>query len=140
MATIAEQMRRMGFRQEIIDGATVDGKPLCDVPGGTTPKSRLPERMNKTEALYAVELEWERVYGRIIGWQFGAVKLRLADKTWYTPDFLVQLPDGRMRFVEIKGWLRDDAAVKFKCAREQFPWAEFLMLRRVKKRWVEVNI
>ncbi len=93
------------------------------------------DRMNKTEALYAQELELRRLAGEIIDWKFGAVKLRLADNTHYTPDFLVVFPDGQLCFDETKGFERDDAVVKFKLAAELFPYWRFRMIKREKDAW-----
>lgn len=89
---------------------------------------------NKWEAEYAAELEQAR--RDIPGFWFGfeSVKLRLADSTFYTPDFMVRWPTGLVEFHEVKGFLRDDAAVKFKVAAEMFPWATFKMFRKRKVR------
>lgn len=83
------------------------------------------EGMNRTEAKYAGELEVRRLAGEIWAWWFEPLKLRLADKTYYTPDFLVQHADDRLEFVEIKGHWEDDARVKWKTAAELCPWAWF---------------
>ena len=135
--TFAKDLRKMGFSDEQIAAAEVDGKPLAEVD---KKKPSRVEGMNKTEAQYSYELDWRKQEGVVEEYWFERVKLKLAYKTFYTPDFLVRYTDGRLVFVEIKGFLRDDAAVKFKLAREMFPWAEFVMLRRVKGEWVEVNI
>jgi len=132
---IATQLKQMGFKPDQIAGALVDGKPLAAVEE-KKPKSE----MNKTEALYALELDALLRENIIASWKFESIKLRLAKRTWYTPDFFVIPTIGRPRFVEIKGFLRDDAAIKFKLAREAYPWADFVMLRRVKGQWVKVNI
>lgn len=136
--SIADELRRLGFKDEQIAGALVDGKPLAEVD---RPKpSKTPDGMNKTEAAYAIELDWLKREGAIAGYWFESIKFKLARKTTYTPDFCVLFPDGRIQFVEIKGFLRDDAAIKFKLAREKFPQWEFIMLRKVKREWVKVNI
>ena len=97
--------------------------------------------MNKTEKRYAQEVLDPRVWtGELVTWKFEAVKLKLAYRTWYTPDFWTIAPDGRMEMIEIKGFLQDDAAVKYKIAREAFPIFEWRMIRRVKGEWVEVRI
>ena len=135
--TLSDDLRRMGFSAEQIATSLVDGKPIAEA------ERKKPSRvdgMNKTEALYSVELDWLKREGVVVEWLFESIKLRLAKRTWYTPDFFVRFADGRMMFVEIKGFLRDDAAVKFKMARDKFRWAEFIMLRRIKTNWVPVNI
>ena len=91
--------------------------------------------MNKWEESYLrEELEPRRIVGEILWYGFEAIKLRLADCTFYTPDFAVLTSDLRLEFHECKGGLiRDDAIVKFKIAAALFPF-HFLMLqkRRVK--------
>lgn len=134
--SVVERLRQMGFSDKLIAGAMVDGKPISEA----ATKSTVKAEMNKTEALYALELEQLKRDGVVVFWWFESIKLRLAKRTWYTPDFFVLFNDGRMLFVEIKGFLREDAAVKFKTAREKFSWAEFTMIRRVKGHWVPVNI
>ena len=134
--TVTDQLRRLGFSDEAIARATVGGKPLIEA----VRKPSRVDRMNKTEALYSVELEWQQREGTIRRWAFESLKFRLAKRTWYTPDFAVWLTDGRLRLVEVKGFLRDDAAAKFKIAREMYAEFEWLMVRRVKGHWEEVPI
>ena len=78
-------------------------------------------RMNKLEARYANWLEVAKRSGEIVSWKFEAVTLRLAERTTYTPDFYVMLPDGSVGFHETKGFWRDDARAKIKIAAEMFP-------------------
>ncbi len=78
-------------------------------------------KMNKREALYSLELEARRRTGEIQAWMFESVKFRLADRTWYTPDFAVWHNDGRMECVEVKGHWEDDARVKWKVVAELYP-------------------
>lgn len=89
-------------------------------------------QMNRTEAAYAEHLE--RIKGTVIAWyRFEGVKLRLADNTFYTPDFAVMLMDGTMECHEIKGFWRDDAKVKIKVAAEMYPF-RFLALKAKPKK------
>ena len=91
-------------------------------------------KMNRWEQEYALELEARRQAREILWWGFEAIKLKLTGRTFYTPDFVVvhMFNCGVPSFVEIKGFLRDDANVKFKVAAELFPWAEFSMYRKRK--------
>lgn len=93
-----------------------------------------PGQMNKTEADYALGLRIQVNVGDILGWQFEPIKLRLADRTFYTPDFLVQCLDGTLEFHEVKACTsagkvlaEDDAMVKIKVAAESFPQFGFLL-------------
>lgn len=92
---------------------------------------RQPGTMNKTEAEYAAHLEAEKRAGNIIDYRFEAVKLRLADKTFYTPDFFVVAADGFVEFREVKGFWEDDARVKIKVAAEQHWWARFTAVSKL---------
>lgn len=71
---------------------------------------------------------------------FERVKLKLADNTFYTPDFMVGLVDGTIEFHEVKGsWKmpgQDDSKVKIKVAAVQFDWAVFrsVELKRIAKK------
>lgn len=78
--------------------------------------------MNKTEAAYAALLDVRRMAGEVIWWRFEAFKFRLADNTFYEPDFAVMLADGRMEIHEVKGFWTDDARVKIKVAADLFPF------------------
>jgi len=83
---------------------------------------RKPGEMNKTEARYAEHLEGQRVLGTVEWFMFEGLKLRLADKTFYTPDFAVMLSDGFIECHEVKGFWEDDARVKIKVAASMFPF------------------
>jgi hypothetical protein len=90
--------------------------------------------MNQLETRWAAELELRRQVGQIARWDFEPEKLRLADRTYYTPDFRVLLNDGTVEFHETKGFWEEDARVKFKVAAEQHPYT-FKAIRWVKKQW-----
>lgn len=109
----------------------------ANLPGSQPFKGFPPKDagMNKTEALYANELRLREQASEIVWYRFESLKLRLADKTWYCPDFLVVFPDGRMEFHEVKGFWRDDARVKIKVAAEQYPMFRFIAVSRKKGGW-----
>ena len=86
--------------------------------------------MNKTEAAYAQELEMRKRVGEIEWWAFESIKLRLADRTFYTPDFAVVIAGG-MCFHEVKGHWEDDARVKIKVAAKLFPHFTFIALTKI---------
>lgn len=95
------------------------GKPRLHNPPGT---------MNKGEARYAQRLALEKLAGRIHDYKFEAVKFRLADKTFYTPDFMVVLPDGILEFHEYKGgFMEDDSRVKVKVCASLYPYFKFVV-------------
>lgn len=78
--------------------------------------------MNKTEAAYAAHLEILKRAGENNGFMFEAMKFRLADKTFYTPDFIVFAADGVIECHEVKGFWEDDARVKIKVFADKFPF------------------
>ena len=83
---------------------------------------RLPVgQLNKTEEAYRQHLEARKFAGEIAWYRFEGIKLRLADKTFYTPDFAVMLASGVLQLHEVKGFWTDDARVKTKVAADQYP-------------------
>lgn len=91
--------------------------------------------MNKTEAAYANLLKSHKQCGSIEAYGFESMKLRLAKRTWYTPDFAV-IRKGSLEFHEVKGFWEDDARVKIKVAAAMFPHFKFVAIQRVKGEWV----
>lgn len=89
-------------------------------------------KLNKTEVAYREHLEFRKRAGEIADYSVQSVTFKLGDDCRYTPDFLVIENDRTMTFVEIKGFLRDDALVKFRAAQDKFPWFRFKMIQRAK--------
>lgn len=80
-----------------------------------------PGQMNSTEKAYAIHLESLKFSGAVEWYAFEAIKFRLADNTFYTPDFIVMMACGALEAHEVKGHWEDDARVKIKVAAEHFP-------------------
>lgn len=96
---------------------------------------RLPVgQMNKTEAAYAALLEQLKVAGQLQWYRFEGLKLRLADNTFYTPDFAVMRDDGVIECHEVKGFWQDDAKVKIKVAADAYPFRFFAVKALPKNR------
>lgn len=89
--------------------------------------------MNKTEAAYEQILKDALYLGDIAWYRFEGTKLRLADKTFYTPDFTVMLADRQIECHEVKGFWTDDARVKIKLAAEQYPFRFIAVKPRSRK-------
>lgn len=89
--------------------------------------------MNKTEAAYAATLEQRRTAGEVAWFKFEGIKLRLADNTFYTPDFFVMLADGALEAHEVKGYWQDDARAKIKIAADLYPLKFMAIRARPKK-------
>ncbi len=90
-------------------------------------------QMNKTEEAYAKHLEQWQACGGILWHKFEGVKLRLADNTFYTPDFAVMRLDGQLEMHEVKGFWQDDARVKIKVAASLYPFRFLAMKAKAKK-------
>ena len=106
---------------------------------------------NRTETAYEAHLGLLLRAGEIQGFMYEGIKLRLADKTWYTPDFLVFANDGVVEIHDTKGttrklntknvkvekaWCEDDAKVKIKVVAEMFPFRTF-MVHKSGNQWVK---
>ena len=89
--------------------------------------------MNGSEARYANLLELRRRAGEIAWFRFEGLKLRLADNTFFTPDFFVMLTDGTLEAHEVKGFWEDDARVKIKIAAEMYPFRFVAVTAQAKK-------
>lgn len=96
---------------------------------------RMPAgKMNRTEARYADYLELLKSSGDVIWYRFEGLKFRLADNTFYTPDFAVMRKDGALEAHEVKGHWKDDARVKIKVAAGQYP-IQFIAVKQKGSGW-----
>ena len=80
---------------------------------------------NQTELAYQDLLDIERKLGNIRSYSFEGIKLNLAQRTSYTPDFHVVTKDC-IELHEVKGFWEDDARVKIKVAAQMFPCYKFI--------------
>ncbi len=90
-------------------------------------------QMNATEAEYDAVLDGRQHHGEVAWYKFEGLKLRLADNTFYTPDFAVMLSNGQIECHEVKGVWLDDARAKIKIAAALYPF-EFLAVRKQPKK------
>lgn len=90
-------------------------------------------QMNKLEALYEERLTMLRACGEVLWFKFEGVKLRLADNTFYTPDFAVIAADGQLQMHEAKGFWQDDARAKIKIAADLYPFKFIAVKKKAKK-------
>ncbi len=93
------------------------------------------DRMNKLETRYAMHLDVQKELGHIVLWRYEEVKFRLADRTWYTPDFYIITAAGKIELHETKGFMQEDANVKIKSVAEKFQELTFVLVREGKGRW-----
>lgn len=89
--------------------------------------------MNRLETEYSLHLEALKANGTILDWKYEAFKLKLADKTYYSPDFFVLLPDCSIELHDTKAaWKQKDgsykphveaaSSIKIKLAAQEFPF------------------
>ena len=88
---------------------------------------------NSTEAAYEAHLDLLMKVGDIQWFKFEGLKLRLADNTFYTPDFTVMSKDGYIECHEVKGYWMDDAKVKIKVASALYPF-RFVAIKAIAKK------
>lgn len=89
--------------------------------------------MNKLEKEYEIHLERLKQAGEILWYEFEKIKFKLADNTFYTPDFAVMTKDGYIEIHEVKGFWEDDARVKIKVANNNFPF-QFKAIKKAAKK------
>ena len=119
------QRARAGWRRDPGDTSPFpSGTPTPVLP------TFKPEYDSKLEAAYAQRLLFRKAAGEIVSFRLHPLKFRLAKRTWFTPDFLVVTQD--LEIHEVKGWMRDDAAVKLKTCAEMFPWFRWFLAKRDK--------
>lgn len=90
-------------------------------------------QLNKTEEAYQRELELRWSAGEVLWFKFEGLKLRLADNTFYTPDFAVMLSDYTIECHEVKGFWQDDARAKIKIAADMYPFRFIAVKVQAKK-------
>jgi hypothetical protein len=109
-------------------------KAAPETPKGIGGRGRTTKRvlgqMNGTEAAYAHHLDARQASREILRYWFEALTFRLADGCRYTPDFVVQMPDGMIEIHEVKGHWEDDALVKIKVAADLFPF-RFIAVQKI---------
>lgn len=106
---------------------------------GVRSKIKRPGVMNRLEEKYAAHLEDLKKSGEIADFSYEALKIRLADKTFFTPDFMILLPTGVIEMHEVKAFwkskskphVESSAAIKLKVAAETCPF-RFVMVWHVK--------
>lgn len=106
-----------------------------------TPAPAKPRRgrLNKLEARFQREfLQRKRDKGDLLWYDFEALKFRLADGAWYTPDFVSEDMHGSMVAWETKGFWREAARIRIKVAADKYPWIRFIAVTRDRRtgEWV----
>lgn len=132
----AEEMRARMQRE--IDGGAY-GAPRLAVTSSTSQLKIPKPDMNGVETQFAQHLDLQMKIGAIKNWWFEAVKLRIGrvgKRCWWSPDFLVQKPDGSMILYDTKSqWkssgnrphAEDDAIVKARAVAEKYPFPVYFV-------------
>jgi len=89
--------------------------------------------MNKTETLYAAHLEELKQQGLVQWYKFEGLTFKLAQRTTYTPDFVVMMADNQIELHEVKGFWQGTARVKIKVVAEMFPFKFIAIKAKAKK-------
>lgn len=129
MGLTYEQAKRCGIEHLW----PTESKPLPTAP--VPPSKASDDGMNKLERAF-----WERARDA-----FGhrayrePITLKLAGRTRYTPDFMTyfgaRFGEFEPTLWEVKGHMRDDAAVKLKVAASMYSIFRFVLVVRVKRKW-----
>ncbi len=85
--------------------------------------------MNGLEAAYAAHLTLLKHAGDVDWFEFEPMRLKLADGTWYKPDFAV-VRGGQLEFCETKGFMREAARVRLNVAAGKFPFPFYLVRKK----------
>lgn len=86
------------------------------------------------EEQYSEHLKAAKQAGSITNWAYEAVRLRIADKGVYTPDFLVITPE-EIQFHEVKGQRREAGMVRLRTAAFAHRWARFFLVTKSRGGW-----
>lgn len=126
---LADHLQRRGAAASAVDVSAPPFSPPHNEAGAFA-RGRLPsEKMNKTEAAYAGHLELLKRGGEVLWYRFEPLKLRLADGSFYTPDFGVLTRDCLFELHETKGFWREAARVRIKIAASIYPF-KFIAIKR----------
>jgi len=89
--------------------------------------SHTPGQMNTLEREYADYLDMQVRLGEVVRWWFECVKIRIAERCWLTPDFLIEFPNGKFELHDSKGFVREDAKIKAKVVADKYPFPVFFV-------------
>ena len=116
-------------------GSHPQGKTLCEVSADEPKMLRQSSKpkLNKTEADYGRRLRMAHPEAWVTE---QAVTFRIGNGVRYTPDFTVFHPfGGGVDCHEVKGYMRDDAAVKLKVAASEYPFVKWTLAWKSNHQW-----
>ena len=92
-----------------------------------------PKGKNRMERDWGVILKLDSTVARA---EFEAIKFRLAEGTYYTPDWWVVRIDGHMEIHETKGHMREAARVRLRACAALYPEFLFVLVTKSNERWI----
>lgn len=125
----ADCLKRNGLTQP--PAVDMDHDPHDVTPAKPMMRQNRGPKLNKTEAAFEAYLKARYDHE---DWVLGSqnITLQLGNGVRYTPDFNAFSRRGDMRpmFWEVKGHMRDDAAVKLKVAAALYPQFDFALVKK----------
>lgn len=94
---------------------------------------KAPGKINGMELGYETKLYSDNA---VKAFEYEPFSFPIATGATYCPDFLVLYADGRLEAIEVKGFMRESAALRIKIFRDKYPWLPLRVVRRVKGEWV----
>jgi hypothetical protein len=142
---LVAELRRLGLNDAQIARSTFHGKPVAECEESKRRSDSWPGYRSKTEALYGMILEDEKLAGTIGRWEYEALTFALAATdngkrgAKFTPDFCVWLPNEKLELREIKGgFIREAARVRFLVAKRLYPEFGWRMIQRKGGEWLDI--
>jgi len=133
-------------------------KRQVDAQNKPPAKSVTTKYKSKWEAQMAYDLEFRRLLpdghaDKITAWYYEPMKLKICENTiggtkvtYYIPDFMVIYPPKyiddepiyKIELLEVKGYIRQLARLKYNLAVQMYPCYCWRMVKREKGKWVEI--
>lgn len=117
-------------KQNRLDGAGSNPAPA--------PIDAYDSKLEQARATYLGYLLLAKDLTRVVHHPFS---VELAPKRWYTPDFLIEFPDGRLQVEEIKGHLKQknarDSITRLHLAAAKLPMFDWRLTMRIRGQWEE---
>lgn len=117
-----------------VDVSNPPFKPPANAAGAFARGLPLEAGMNGLEGEYAQHLDLLKHAGQVIWWRYAPMRLRLADGSYYKPDFGVLNCDCLFELHETKGFWREAARVRIKVAAGLFPF-KFIAITKKNGAW-----
>ena len=97
---------------------------------------------SRLEADWARHLEYHQAMSNYLWWAHEAIKFKIGANLWYIPDFVAQIPSGRLCCFEIKGpFSRYSGEIKFRAAVEKYPKITWIWVTRDEQgKWLSSSL